>query len=222
MRTQELVDWARACHNNVSIHAYDATYRKFMKHIDRHPDISLVYFVKDHHCYPITDERLVSIATKANQGGADSLWKYMSDIKWSRRHEHIMVQNDMGEEEELDVSNHVIALPGNIKIEPVIDQYMTRTSYFVDYLHFDNNGRLDGFLDHRNNMYVLNNEYETRKSICEKLYEKYMIYEFKWSSQSYTSLATSLFKQICGYLPDSQYDIKTREMLDNYYPRALQ
>ena len=30
--------------------------------------ISLVYFIKDNHCYPITDERLKIIATKANQG----------------------------------------------------------------------------------------------------------------------------------------------------------
>ena len=39
----------------------------------------------------------------------------MSDIKWSRRHEHFTVLSDMGEEEELDVSNHVIVLPVNIK-----------------------------------------------------------------------------------------------------------
>ena len=32
MSTQELVDWAKACHPNVSIHAHDATYRKFVKH----------------------------------------------------------------------------------------------------------------------------------------------------------------------------------------------
>ena len=41
MSTQELVDWARACHNNVSIHAYDATYRKFMKDIQPNPDVTL-------------------------------------------------------------------------------------------------------------------------------------------------------------------------------------
>ena len=32
MSTQELLDWAKACHPNVSIHAYDSTWRKFMKH----------------------------------------------------------------------------------------------------------------------------------------------------------------------------------------------
>ena len=33
MSTQELIDWAKACHPNVSIQAYDSTWRKFMKHI---------------------------------------------------------------------------------------------------------------------------------------------------------------------------------------------
>ena len=33
MTTQELVDWARNCHPNISIHAYDATWWKLIKHI---------------------------------------------------------------------------------------------------------------------------------------------------------------------------------------------
>lgn len=117
-------------------------------------DISLVYFVKDHHCFPITDERLKTIATKANQGGTDNLRKYMSDMKWSRRHEQFVILNDLGEEEELDISGQVIVLPEDVKIEPVIDRYILRTNYFVEYLYFANNRRQDGFLGHKNNMYV--------------------------------------------------------------------
>ena len=83
-------------------------------------------------------------------------------------------------------------------------------------------GVLDGFIDHKNNMYVLNNDYNIRKSICDTLFKKYKIHDFRWSNQSYTSLATSLFKQMCGYLPESQYNTKTRLVLDDYYPRALQ
>ena len=41
----------------------------------------------------------------------------MSDMKWPRQHEHSSVLNDMGKEEELDVSNHVIVLQENIKLE---------------------------------------------------------------------------------------------------------
>lgn len=196
MSTQEVVDWARAFHPNVSIHAYDSTYKKFMKYIATTPrhDISLVFFIKDNHCYPITDERLKILATKANQGGVDNFWTFMGEMKWSRRHEQFVVINDLEKEAQLDVSNKTILLPEDEKIEPVIDRYIYRTNYFVEYLHFNNNGRLDGFIDHRSNMYVLNDEYETRKQICDCLFNKFKTSDFVWSNQSYTNMATSLYK----------------------------
>ena len=179
MSTQELIDWAKACHPNVSIHAYDSTWRKFMKHIARSkPPIFLIFYVKDHHLYSIQDDRLKHIATKANQGGADNLWKYMTDMKWSNKSSNYnmyeeLENNELTEEDKPTLStieNHVIVLSPDMKIEPVIETYMIRTNYFVEHLHYDNNGRLDGFMDHKNNMYVLNNEYETHKLICERLF----------------------------------------------------
>lgn len=70
-------------------------------------------------------------------------------------------------------------------------------------------------------MYV-NNEYDTRKQICEQLFSMYRTYDFEWRNQSYTSLASSLFKHMRGYLPEFQYDTKARAVLDDFYPRALQ
>lgn len=142
MTTQELVDWARACHPNVSIHAYDAVWRRFIKHIVPHPDVCLVFYIKDHRLFPVTDERIKVVATKANHGGTDNLWKYMNEMKWNRHHDKFVVLNNLEEEEELDVSNNVVVLPPDTKIEPVIDRYMVRTNYYVEYLHFDNNGRV--------------------------------------------------------------------------------
>ena len=179
MSTQELIYWAKACHPNVSIHAYDSTWRKFMKHIaSTTHDASLVFYVKDHHLYPIQDDRLKHTATKANQGGADNIWKYMTDIKWSNKSSNYIMYQDLVDNDIVakrdkptlsTIENHVIVLPSDTKIESVIEDMM-RTNYFVEYLHYDNNGRLDGFGDHKNNMYILNNEYENRKSICERLY----------------------------------------------------
>ena len=146
----------------------------------------------------------------------------MSDLKWTLRHEHITLLNSLEEEEELDKENHIIVLPENTKIQEAIELYIGRTNYFVEYMHWNNKGVLDGFLDHKNNIYVLNNDCNTRKSICETLFEKFKADEFVWSNQSYTALATSLFKQMCGYLPKSQYNKQTQQMLDDYYPKALQ
>lgn len=69
---------------------------------------------------------------------------------------------------------------------------MICTNYFVKYLHYDNNGVLDGFIDHNNNMSIVNNKYDTRKLICDTLYKKYKTHDFQWSNQSYTAIATSL------------------------------
>ena len=33
------------------------------------------------------------------------------------------------------IENHVIVLPPDTKIEPIIEEYMLRTNYFVEYLH---------------------------------------------------------------------------------------
>ena len=96
MSTQELIDWAKACHPNVSIHAYDSTWRKFLKHIaSNNQSVCLVFYIKDHHLYPIQDNPLKQIATKAKQGGADNLWKYMTDMKWSNKSSNYIMYQDL-------------------------------------------------------------------------------------------------------------------------------
>ena len=91
VNTEELIDWVKQCHTNVSRHAFDSTYRKFVSYTNSNTrtDVTLVYVVKDHHCFPITDERLKLVTSKANQGGCDNLLQYMADIKWTRCHENI-------------------------------------------------------------------------------------------------------------------------------------
>ena len=119
-------------------------------------------------------------------------------------------------------NNHIIVCPPEMKIETVIDNDVTKTNYFVQHLYFDNHGKLDDFIDHQNNMYIQNNDYKTRKSICAKLYATYPTHDFVWSNQSFTALANSLFRVMVVYLPESSYNNKARKTLDDYYPRALQ
>lgn len=141
----------------------------------------------------------------------------MSEITWTRRHDQITMYDDMK-----DDTKNVIVYSENMSVKQAIHDYMSLDSFYVEQLHYNNNGQLDAFIDHRGNMFVENNEYEIRKQICESLYEKYNIHEFKWANQSYTSLANSLFKTMVGYLPESNYNNRTREILDRYYPKAIQ
>lgn len=121
-----------------------------------------------------------------------------------------------------EIQNLIIVCPPEMQVKTAVCEYIQKSNYYVEYLHFNNNERLDGFLDYKNNMYVENNEYETRKKICDKLFNIYNVHDFMRANQSFTALANSLFKIMIVYLPESSYNNKTRKMLDDYYPKAIQ
>ena len=219
MSTQEIINWVKE-HNpsNISVHAYTATYTKFMSYISHAPDVVWRFLVKDHHVHPITDPEFKKAASSKNQIGTINLFEHMSELKWTRRHDKFTMYNDLTPE----FQNNIIVCPEDLDVRTAICQYMQTSGYYVEYMHFNNNGKLDGFLDHKNNMYVENNEYEIRKQICEQIQKTHNIHDFNWANQSWTSLTNSLFKTMVGYIPESSYNNKTREILDRYYPIALQ
>ena len=221
--TEDIINWAKECHPNVSIHGFDMTYTKFASfRASTKVQVSLVFIAKDRHCFPITDEQLKTIATKANQGGASNILKYMIEERWSRRSENVHKLTSIDQVTSHGKENTVIILPEDAKIEAAIELYCRQSGFYVDYLHWNNNGVMDGFIDDKNNMYVLYDDYDTRESINKKLFEMYKIDDFIWTNQTYTKLATSLFQQICGQLQESCYNVNTREIIDDYSPRALQ
>ena len=77
MSTQEIVNWIREWHSNISLHAYTCTYKKFMKHISNTLDVALTFFVKDHHLHPITDPELKRIVASSNQKGSVNLFQHV-------------------------------------------------------------------------------------------------------------------------------------------------
>lgn len=85
---------------------------------------------------------------------------------------------------------------------------------YIDYICWNNNSKLDGFIDHRNNMFLLNDDYEMRKNVYVKLYNIYHTEDFKWKNQTITKLTSSLFKIQNGYLPESSYNSKVHDELD--------
>ena len=105
-------------------------------------DVTLVYICKDHRRFPITDEKLKLIASKANQGDCNDLLKYMSESKWIGRHENIFRLKDLNYVFSLEKENHIIILPEDVKMSQAIDVFM----------HWDNNGILDGFIDQSQTM----------------------------------------------------------------------
>ena len=220
--TYELIDWAKNRHpNTVSIHGFDSRYKKFISYISQESRVSLVFIVKDNHCTPITDNKLKEVAIFANHGKCNDLFKHMTDIKWTTRHDNVTKLNDCADIITTEVSNSILILPKDIKMNQAIEEYVKSSNFYVEMLKH-NNGMLDAFIDHRNNMILLNNDYDTRKSVCDTLYNIYKSDDFVWSNQSFTSLSISLFKQLCGQVDESAYNTQARNIIDSYYPKALQ
>ena len=101
-------------------------------------------------------------------------------------------------------------------------KYVDKSNFYIEYLHWNNNGILDGFMDEKNNMYLLNDNYDKREAVCRKLFEMYHTDDFVWSNQSYTKMAVSIFQMISGKIQESSYNVRTQRILDDYAPRALQ
>ena len=113
------------------------------------------------------------MASKANQGGCDDLLKHISDLKGTRRHENVTKIESVDEITDLKKENHIVVLHENVKMKEAIDMYSRNKNVYVEFLHWNNNGILDGFIDHNKNMYLLNEEYDTRKKICDKLFDTF-------------------------------------------------
>ena len=131
MSIQEIIDWIKNCHSNISLHAYSCSYKKFISHILNTPDIVLTFFVKDHHLHPITDPELKRAASSCNQNGSINLFQHMSELKWSRRHDKFVQYDDLSNQTEI----HVIVCPPEMQFKQAVCEYMQKSGYYVEYLH---------------------------------------------------------------------------------------
>ena len=89
----------------------------------------------------------------------------MSDLKWTRRHELFIdfKIDSVDEISNFDKENHIVVLPKNTKMKEAVDLYSRNEHFYVEHLHWNTNGILDGFIDHKKNMY--HEEYNTRKTV---------------------------------------------------------
>ena len=106
-----------------------------------------------------TEEELKVMAVKGNQGGCNDLLKHMSDLKWTRQHENVMEIKDINKVCELEKENCIVVFPERKKMNEAIGWYSMKNRICVENLDCNNNGVLDGFIDHKKNMFLLNEEY---------------------------------------------------------------
>ena len=73
----------------------------------------------------------------------------MSDLKWTRRHENVTKIESVDEITNLTKENHIVVLPESVKMKEAINMYSRSENFYVEFLHWNNNGILDGFIDHK-------------------------------------------------------------------------
>lgn len=81
--------------------------------------------------------------------------------------------------------------------------------------------RLKGFIDHKGNMFLLNDNYDRRKNVFQIMLQRYNTLDFDWCNQSFTQLASSIFKLQNGFLPQSSYNPRIQKILHDFHPKAL-
>lgn len=177
--------------------------------------------MKDHHLHPILDKQLKTAVTEANRGSSKNLLKHLIEFKWLRKSGKIIRLDELNELIDLDIRDSIIVIPEDNAIEQAADIIVSKYKLYIEYLHWNNGGKLDGFVTHKNNIILLNDNYDMRKNICEELDSIYHLEHFKWKNQFIAVLGNSLFKTQYGYFPKSSYNSRVHEILDKFKPRVL-
>lgn len=77
--------------------------------------------------------------------------------------------------------NNIIVLFEDVRMFDVVNGYIKKLNFYFEYLYWNNNNYLDGFIDYDKNINVMNDEYVLcERLICDKLYDRYKIYDFFW------------------------------------------
>ena len=126
---------------------------------------------------------------EANQGGCKDLLNDMSQFEWMRTHEKVANVKNIEDTNKLE--NHNV-LPEEVKVKEAFawSMYIGAT--------------MDARWFHRpkEEHFPINNNYDTRKAICDKLHKIYRNQDFDWCNQSFKAMASAPYRQQAGYLPD--------------------
>ena len=123
--------------------------------------------MKDHHLHPFLNKEL----------------KY-------NRSENILKLDAINVIIDLDCSDTLVVLQENNKIEEAIDNIITKFRLYIEYLHWSNCTKLFGFINHCNNIFVLNGNYDMRRMINEKLHDIYRVQDINRKNQIITKIAS--------------------------------
>ena len=182
--------------------------------------LSLVFYVNNSHLYPIQDQKTQSyINQMLARDKKYNFSKYFEKKETTiySKYKYMDIYDEDNEEEDttyimnknMDINQFCISL---------IDKTNTQPSY-IDLNH--KTGSIQSFKHPTKEIvYQAYDDYEERKTICEKINKKYDNQFIRFTNQSHSVISKTLINYL-GQLPKSDYIDETFDYLNKYEPKPI-
>ena len=192
---------------DVSMYALDMTMKAFQIINAEKPRVALYFIVNNNHLYPIIDDNLRR-KIRANHEIS------FEDIRLSKKdYENVSVL----EESLIDTAegDHVI-VKGVDDLTLVAGKIMAETKHIIERFSFFDN-KLTAFKHPiKDQIYVAGRDWDERKAICDKHYNKYKVADYKFINQSWGNIARTMYENLYGSIPSSGYSEDLKTIFQNY------
>lgn len=232
LSSHNVIEWRNQYYPNISLYSVDAL-KNIIIHepsTDKNHQFSICWINHDGHCYPITDETLChglahdySInygITKYNISyedgwiplNADSIGSFI-DGKSS----------GVFDDEDFDVKKVCVlskCATNNNKIydiaTKVLNQGLSITKFQI------HGNQMTSFVHPKTGqIIVVNDDLQERINVLKICHDEFKCEQFRFSGQSLTTIAITLFERLCGRLPKSSYNDYVRKCFDEFPTCAI-
>lgn len=207
-------EWVTKFKRHISVHAFDPFFKKYYKRVDKDTNSeSLVFISNFDHCYGISEKRL------------RNSWVQSDQIKYEVKHFH---QDTYAHEDRYadlvagKVEGTRIHVPAeSINFEMLLWEIVEETQS-VPFGIFINKARkvIEFYHPVTSQLYVIAEEYQERKIVCEALFKKYPNHIFK-EVVSWSLIGESLFESLHGKMQKSVYTREEQLLNIKYKTTAL-
>ena len=222
--TNDIISWIKKYNLAIDVYAFDPTYHLIAKHITRggrKDKIMLCYMMNNHHIHPIENKALFT-SLKAN---VKSILKYKNiNNKYNTNHRcnyqnflkfdgNTMDINDLIDGK-LDISKDMVYFSkDDIKWSELMISIINRTGYGAEVIRPYNKSFIHPV---SNQLYQQIDNYNQRLDVCNALYEKTNLLNFKFQNKTIAQLSEELFDIKFGHIPKSSHSKLSIKLLDEF------
>ena len=198
-----------------------------------HKKVSLMFIQNNNHVYPILEKNLQNKISKAKEWKFDNIKFNVHTYNYHKINKYIVSNNILDDGIAQNYNNDeydqlVAGLLPNDKVyviedslEDVATDIIKKTGY-IDIAMNIRNGEVLAFRHPVNHAIIqCAPDYDSRKFICERLFQIFPYNCFLFTNQSYNTIVQNLFKVVKGVVPKS-YNVKEDEYIfDNFSTKPL-